>query len=78
MFMQHSRTAEDGNKEGCPVSVVEAQLYGLPVVSTRHGAIPDVVVDQQTGRLVKGVDRRAIAEAMVCRWISQISRQLGV
>ena len=64
VFVQHSRTAEDGDEEGCPVSVMEAQLCGLPVVSTLHGGIPDVVVDQQTGRLVKEGDRRAMAEAM--------------
>ena len=64
VFVQHSRTAEDGDEEGCPVSVMEAQLCGLPVVSTRHGGIPDVVVDQQTGRLVEEGDRPAMAEAM--------------
>ena len=64
VFVQHSRIAEDGDEEGCPVSVMEAQLCGLPVVATRHGGIPDVVVDQQTGRLVEEGDRRAMAEAM--------------
>ena len=64
VFVQHSRTAEDGDEEGCPVSVMEAQLCGLPVVATRHGGIPDVVVDQQTGRLVEEGDRMAMAEAM--------------
>ena len=64
VFVQHSRTAEDGDEEGCPVSVMEAQLCGLPVVATRHGGIPDVVVDQQTGRLVQEGDRRGMAEAM--------------
>ena len=64
VFVQHSRTAEDGDEEGCPVSVMEAQLCGLPVVATRHGGIPDLVVDQQTGRLVQEGDRRGMAEAM--------------
>ena len=64
VFVQHSRTAEDGDEEGCPVSVMEAQLCGLPVVATRHGGIPDVVVDQQTGRLVAEGDRMGMAEAM--------------
>ena len=64
VFVQHSRTAEDGDEEGCPVSVMEAQLCGLPVVATRHGGIPDVVVDQQTGRLVEEGDHRGMAEAM--------------
>ena len=43
---------------------MEAQLCGLPVVATRHGGIPDVVVDQQTGRLVAEGDRHGMAEAM--------------
>ena len=64
VFVQHSRTAEDGDEEGCPVSVMEAQLCGLPVVATRHGGIPDVVVDQQTGRLVEEGDCLGMAEAM--------------
>ena len=46
------------------MSVMEAQLCGLPVVATRHGGIPDVVEDQQTGRLVEEGDRRAMAESM--------------
>ena len=44
--------APDGDSEGSPVSVVEAQLSGLPVISTRHAGIPEVVVDGETGYLV--------------------------
>ena len=47
-FVQHS-SALDGDEEGCPVSVIEAQLCGLPVISTFHGGIPDVVLHRQTG-----------------------------
>ena len=51
-FVQHSMVAPDGDSEGSPVSVVEAQLSGLPVISTRHAGIPEVVVDGETGYLV--------------------------
>jgi len=63
-FVQHSRRAPDGDEEGCPVSVIEAQLCGLPVVSTLHGGIPDVVLDRQTGILVDEGDTLAMAVAM--------------
>ena len=36
-FVQHSVVASDGDSEGNPVAVMEAQLCGLPVVATRHG-----------------------------------------
>tara|TARA_B100001057_G_scaffold499292_1_gene609417 strand:- start:1485 stop:2603 length:1119 start_codon:yes stop_codon:yes gene_type:complete len=63
-FVQHSRRAADGDEEGCPVSIIEAQLCGLPVISTFHGGIPDVVLDGQTGRLVEEGDTSAMALAM--------------
>ena len=51
-LVQHSITAADGDSEGTPVSILEAGAAGLPVVSTRHAGIPDVVVEGKTGLLV--------------------------
>ena len=51
-FVQHSVTAADGDSEGTPVSILEAGAAGLPVVSTRHAGIPEVVVEWKTGLLV--------------------------
>lgn len=64
-FLQHSVTAPDGNKEGTPVGVLEAMASSLPVVATRHGGIPDVVVDGQTGFLCEEGDYRRMAADMV-------------
>ena len=64
-FVQHSRTAADGDQEGCPVAVMEAQLCGLPVVATVHGGIPDVVQTGVSGFLVPEGDVRAMADAML-------------
>ena len=64
VFVQHSLMAPDGDSEGNPVSVMEAQLSGLPVVSTRHAGIPDVVLDGSTGLLVEEGDVRGMAAAM--------------
>jgi len=63
-FLQHSITALDGDEEGCPVAVIEAQLSGLPVVATYHAGIPDVVLHGQTGLLVTEGDVTAMASAI--------------
>ncbi|KZR68541.1 GDP-mannose-dependent alpha-(1-6)-phosphatidylinositol monomannoside mannosyltransferase [Prochlorococcus marinus str. MIT 1313] len=64
VFVQHSQIAPDGDSEGNPVSVMEAQLCGLPVVATLHAGIPDVVLDGSTGLLVEESDVEGMAEAM--------------
>ncbi len=51
-FVQHSLQAMNGDCEGTPNTVLEAGASGLPVVSTRHAGIPDVVIEGQTGFLV--------------------------
>jgi colanic acid/amylovoran biosynthesis glycosyltransferase len=64
-FVQHSVVAPDGDSEGSPVAVAEAAACGLPVISTRHAGIPELVVDGTTGLLVEERDVDAMAEAMV-------------
>jgi colanic acid/amylovoran biosynthesis glycosyltransferase len=58
-------TAADGDQEGTPVSLMEAQACGVPVVSTLHSGIPEVVPDGRAGVLVpeRDVDRLAAALA---------------
>lgn len=64
-FVQHSLHAGDGDSEGTPVAILEASACGLPVVSTRHAGIPDVVVDGETGLLVDELDVDGMAQAMI-------------
>ena len=59
-----SRVASDGDSEGCPVVVLEAQLAGLPVVSTFHAGIPEVVVDGCTGFLAQEGDVVNLADGL--------------
>jgi len=64
-FVQHSIRAENGDSEGTPVVVLEAGASGLPVVSTRHAGIKDVVVHGETGFLVDEADVEGMAGYMI-------------
>lgn len=65
VFVQHSKTAETGDSEGTPVAILEASAAGLPVVSTLHAGIPQVVIDGETGYLVAENDVEAMAESII-------------
>lgn len=65
MFVQHSLIAENGDSEGTPVAILEASAAGLPIVSTRHAGIPNVVKDTQTGFLVDENDIENMAQKMI-------------
>lgn len=62
IFVAASRTAPDGDSEGgAPVALIEAQAAGLPVVSTRHDDIPEVVVHGESGLLAAEGDDEELA-----------------
>ncbi|WGF92745.1 glycosyltransferase [Aequorivita marisscotiae] len=64
-FVQHSITAEDGDSEGTPVAVLEASAAGLPVISTNHAGIPDVIENGKTGLLSNEHDVKTMSENML-------------
>lgn len=53
------------NYEGVSLTILEAMAAGLPVVATRVGGNPEVVVDGVTGILVPGRAAAALADAIV-------------
>ncbi len=54
----------DGNRDGLPVSIVEALACGLPVVTTPMTGIPEVVHHQHNGLLLPDGDPQALADAI--------------
>ena len=64
IFIAPSVTAQDGNQDA-PVNVLkEAMAMGMPVVSTYHGGIPELVEDGISGFLVPERDVDALAEKL--------------
>lgn len=53
IFVLTSVTASNGDQEGVPVSLIEAQALGLPVVSSQHAGIPELVAHGETGFLAE-------------------------
>lgn len=48
----------------CPVVAIEASMYGLPVLATRRGGIPEIVVDEETGLLVDAAAPAQLARSL--------------
>lgn len=61
LFALASHTTRNGDQEGIPNVLKEAMASGLPVVSTRHAGIPELVQDGKEGFLVAERDPRALA-----------------
>jgi len=51
------------DNEGTPLSLIQAGIVGLPVVSTNVGSVPEVVQDGATG-LITSLDVQEIADAL--------------
>ena len=54
----------DGNRDGIPLSLMEAMAAGTPVISTWVSGIPELIGDGVDGRLVAPHDARALAKAL--------------
>lgn len=77
-FVMHSVTPETGEKEGTPLSILEASASGLPVISTFHAGIAEAVVHEKTGFLVNEYDFSQMAEFMIqLAEIPELAQQMG-
>lgn len=61
-FLLPSVVAADGDMEGIPVALMEAMASGLPVISTRHSGIPELIEHGVSGVLADERDVDGLAE----------------
>ncbi len=64
LFVLPCRVAADGDRDGLPNVLMEAQSQGLACLSTRVSAIPELIDDGETGLLVPPDDPAALAAAL--------------
>ncbi len=76
VFCLPSQIAGNGDAEGLPISILEAQACGVPVVTTRHSGNPEGVIDGVTGALVAEADVEGLAQALQY-WLSQAEKFSG-
>ncbi|MEM1326648.1 MAG: glycosyltransferase family 4 protein [Bacteroidota bacterium] len=69
-FVHHSVTADNGSKEGIPNVIMEAMAMELPILSTYHSGIPELVEDGVNGYLIaeKAVDSYAQKMEQIMSW----------
>lgn len=65
IFMLPSVTASSGDMEGIPMVLMEAMAMGMPVISTYHSGIPELVEDEVSGYLVPERDIDRLTDATI-------------
>lgn len=63
-FVLNCCIAADGDRDGLPNVIVEAQSQGLAVVSTNLSGIPELIKDGVNGLLVEANDQHALSDAL--------------
>jgi glycosyltransferase involved in cell wall biosynthesis len=64
VYVQPSRVASDGDRDGIPNVLLEAMAMGVPVVATRVSGIPEAVQHHRNGLLIEPDDPVALADAV--------------
>ena len=64
LFVLPSKLAKSGDRDGLPNVLMEAQSMGLCCLSTRVSAIPELIVDGETGVLVEPGAPDELADAL--------------
>lgn len=86
VFCLPSITAENGDAEGLPISILEAQACGIPIVATEQDGLKEMVISGETGFLFRDKDTdsitRYISRLLISdepvKLLSRISRSLAV
>jgi glycosyltransferase involved in cell wall biosynthesis len=64
VFVLASRIAADGDRDGLPNVLMEAQSQGVACIATRVSAIPELIQDGVTGLLVEPDDPESLTAAL--------------
>ncbi|RPI75659.1 MAG: glycosyltransferase, partial [Ignavibacteriales bacterium] len=64
VFVHHSITSEQGDQEGIPTVIMEAMATGLPVISTFHSGIPELIDNNKNGFLIHEKDVDAYTKVL--------------
>ncbi|MFC1819075.1 glycosyltransferase [Thermodesulfobacteriota bacterium] len=78
VFLHPSVTDDNGDMEGIPNAICEAMATGMPVISTRHSGIPELIDHRVSGLLAKEGDVQSLFDMMVLlkeEDIGEISRR---
>jgi colanic acid/amylovoran biosynthesis glycosyltransferase len=59
-----SIVASNGDTEGLPITLCEAQAIGLPIVAFQGPGVSEAVVENETALLVRSRDERGLADAI--------------
>lgn len=65
LFVLPCIVAANGDRDGIPNVLVESLAMGIPVITTPTSAIPELIIDGQTGILIKEKDSKGIADAVI-------------
>lgn len=75
LFVLASRIARDGDRDGLPNVLLEAQSQGLACVASHVSAIPELIEDGVTGVLVPPDDPEALSRALAQLIADPLARQ---
>ena len=64
VYVQPSRVAADGDRDGIPNVLLEAMAMGVPVVASNVSGIPEIVCHGRNGLLIEPDDPAALADAV--------------
>ncbi len=65
VFVLASRIAPDGDRDGLPNVLMEANSQGLACIATNVSAIPELIIHDETGLLVEPDDRLGLSSALI-------------
>ncbi|MDG6934164.1 MAG: glycosyltransferase family 4 protein [Nitrososphaerota archaeon] len=65
VVLPSKKVEDDFADEGLGLSLIEGSMHGKPLVGTRSGGIPEIIVDGYNGLLVPEADPASLAEAIM-------------